>query len=339
MSFRQRIYAGISGLVLTLLLLLFTTDSPLSAISAFFITPFSNPFYLFGLIALSLYLLLGGSAIISGFKAGGFNLGGEGQIYAGMFAGSIIAQLLPYESGYVGSLLILLSAAMSGAFIAYLSALMRKYFKVPELLSSYLLSRGIIIFLDFLLSGPLRDTASNLLAGPKISEAFLFDSLFASRMHMGLLLVPLLFILVHRLLSKSLWAQETDISGENTFLAITSGIHADRRKIEAFSLSGLLFGLIGGFILLGPMGRAMVGSSGGFGWSAITAALLAGNKTKALIPAALFLALLEQGSQSALVFSNFKFEVSFIIQGIMLILLALPFTKKILKRDGGQDAL
>lgn len=339
MRLNQRIYAGAAGLGLTLALLLLTTDSPVLAVTAFFITPFSNPFYLFGMLALCLYLLMGGSAIISGFKAGGFNLGGEGQIYAGMFAGSVIAPLMPQQAGYAGSFFILLTAAISGGFIAYISSLMKKYFKVPELLSSYLLSRGIIIFLDFLLSGPFRDTSSNLLAGPKLSEAFLFGSFFASRMHWALLVVPLLFIILHRLLSKSRWAQESDIAGENPFLALTAGIDADKRKIEAFSFSGLLFGLIGGFILLSPIGRAMVGSSGGLGWSAITAALLAGNNTKALIPAALFLALLEQGSQSALVFSNFKFEVSFIIQGVMLILLALPYTKIILKRDGGQNAV
>ena len=92
--------------------------------------------------------------------------------------------------------------------------------------------------------------------------------------------------------------------------------------------SGALSGLAGFFAAAGTYGMAYAGFSGGLGWTAIAAALIAGNEPLALIPASLFLAALKAGSDAALLKAGFGFETAAFIQAAALLLAALPLGRR-----------
>jgi simple sugar transport system permease protein len=90
------------------------------------------------------------------------------------------------------------------------------------------------------------------------------------------------------------------------------------------AVSGALAGLTGFFAAAGTYGMTYQGFSGGLGWTAIAAALIAGNEPLRLFPAALILGWLKAGSDSALLQSGFGFETASFIQAAALFLAALP---------------
>ena len=67
----------------------------------------------------SLYMIAGCGAAIS-IKSGEFNLGGEGQIYAGGFICAIILTSLPVPS-FVAILLALFAAFFTSALLTFIS--------------------------------------------------------------------------------------------------------------------------------------------------------------------------------------------------------------------------
>ena len=80
--------------VLVILLILLLSAAPAKAIFAFFIGPFTNSYYLGNMLNAAVPLVFTGLGISIAFKASVFNLGGEGQIYAGGLAATAVCLAL-----------------------------------------------------------------------------------------------------------------------------------------------------------------------------------------------------------------------------------------------------
>ncbi|MGA2479509.1 MAG: ABC transporter permease, partial [Spirochaetia bacterium] len=157
--------AGLTGLALTLgisfglviLLMLLLSAAPSKAIFAFFIGPFTNSYFLGNMLNAAVPLVFTGLGIAIAFKASLFNLGGEGQIYAGGLAATAVCLALPAANGYLGWALSLVAAMLLSGAIAGLSGFFRMRWNANEMISSFLLSAAVILVVNHFITGPLDD--------------------------------------------------------------------------------------------------------------------------------------------------------------------------------------
>jgi simple sugar transport system permease protein len=324
----------LSGALLIPALIIFAGSSdPGKSIAAFFIGPWSNPWFLGNTLDSAALLLTASLGAAFAFKGGCFNLGGEGQIYLGGCAAAAVL-LAPSVPGLSGPVLLTLAgcaAFAAGAFMGGLSGLLRRNTGANELISSFLLSAALIPAGDFLIAGPLRNRQGNLLASAAFSHDRLLPKLLPpSALSVSCLIALFLVALAHLFIHHTAAGYRFRIAGSSPELALFGGIAPEKRFVPAMTVSGALAGLCGFFAAAGTYGMAYTGFSGGIGWTAIAAALIAGNEMLALVPASLFLAVLKSGSDAALLQAGFGFETAAFIQAAVLLLAALPLGKRIL---------
>ena len=84
-------------------------------------------------------------------------------------------------------------------------------------------------------------------------------------------------------------------------------------------LSGSLHGLCGFFAVTGTHFTCHSGFYSGFGWNALTAALIAGKNPLMLIPSVLVLSFIYTGCEKTVLTGSMNPDMTFIIQAVILL--------------------
>jgi simple sugar transport system permease protein len=319
-----------AAVLLIMLLIAFNVPAPGKTMGAFFIRPWSSAWFAGNTLDSIALLLTASLGFLIAFRGGCFNLGGEGQIYIGGIAASAV--LLSgggAGTGGDGALLILaaLSAAAAGGAMGALSGILKKCFGADELITSFLLSASLTPLGDYLITGPLRDPAGNLLATPRFADSRrLIRLLPPSSLSLSLVFALLLLFAGWIFINKTSWGYRFRIAGADPGFARFGGIAPERCWVPALTVSGALGGLAGCFAVAGTYGLCHLGFPGGLGWNAVAVALIARNRPLALIPAALIFGWLKAGSDAALLSQGLKLETTAFIQAAALLLATVRFT-------------
>ena len=275
----------------------------------------------------SFYMVAGSGAAIS-MKAGEFNLGGEGQIYAGGFTAAL---LLAKMSGLPAGLAVpfsLFTAALISATLSFLSALLRKYRGADFLLTSFIISSAVIPLINGLIAGPFRGNTGNLLATPFINKSFrLARILPPSSLNISFFAGIVICILGWLFLFRTKLGQKTCIYGISREFALYSGISEKTVTFTSALTGGALHGLCGAFIVLGTYYTCHSGFYAGIGWTGLTAAMLAGANPLFVIPSSIFLGALTTFINSFTLHHNVGYDLGAIIQALIMFLVAIPFLK------------
>lgn len=321
---------SLSGILITaaaslfavVLFILIFSRSPWEAVRYFFTGPFKNR-YLFGnMINSSVPLIFAGLGISVAFRASLFNLGGEGQIYTGAVAAAAVALFGPKVPGGYGILLSLLTAGTAAGLLSMLSGVLRVKWNVDSMISSFLISGAVVHVVDYLITGPMDDPSSSLLSTSAVGAEYFLSYIFLpSKLNTSLLFALLFTAGTGFLVYSTKWGYEMRITGANRGFAGYGGVDVSRYITTPLFISGFLHGLGGGFAVLGTYHMAIKGFTSGIGWSAIAAALLAGNNPYAVVPAALFLAYLKAGASAAMQYSDVTMEISLAVQAVVYFLI------------------
>lgn len=300
--------------------ILLAADDPAAAFRAFFLSPFARPAVLANLIEQAAAPCLCALGIALVFRSGDFNLGGEGQAYAGGTAAVLFLLALPALPGPVGLAGGLLAGAAAGAAVGLPSAASRRNLGVDVLLSTFLVSQAAVLILDWAIAGPLRDPSSNLIATPVVAAAYRLPRLFPPS---GLSFAPLLAgaaaLCLDRFLRVSRRGMELSLYGRNPSFASSIGFRVRAYAFWPLIASGALNGLAGALLALGANGRAVRGMTGGIGWNGISIALLAGSDPRWILPAALFFSWLETGSRQASILAGISVDVGTVAKALVLL--------------------
>ena len=312
--------ATLSIILATTVLLLFAADFR-SALWQFFVEPFSSRYFFGNYIADTVPLIIAGLGVSIAFRSRNFNLGGEGQLYAGALAGAVLALHISEAFGPSAVwILVAFIGAFIGAMIGTISGLLKAYWQVSEMISSYLLSAIIINISDFFITGLLQDRTSNFQTTAQIPSEFLLPRIFApSKLDISIWFALFLILFFQILSKKSKIGFELMVCGENEEFAQYCGISVRAYNIAAMAISGGLYGLSGALLVIGPQGRVMRGFSSGLGWSAISVALLAQGSELAILPSALFIAFLKAGSDHVMIGSGVPSEIISILQAAAML--------------------
>lgn len=326
------------AVLIAAVLLVIGSDAPGSGLHSFFIAPLGNRYYLGNMLSTAGLLLLGALGVSISFRAGMFNIGGEGQVYLGSLVGALVALSLPSAPRLVGQLAVLAAGAVAGGVLAATSGLLRRYVGLPELITSFLLSGATMPLIDAVIIGPARDTGRSLLATRAIPESFRLRRLLPpSELTLSLLLALLIAALVFVLLFRTTKGYELRITGQNPQFALYSGVPVGRMQVLSMTLSGLLHGVAGAAVVLGTHHAAIQGGTAGLGWNAIAVALIGRLHPLLCIPAALAFAYLEAGSRASMLHTAFTFELVWILQAVILFLVTAQITLPVLRNRRGRS--
>lgn len=309
------------ALVLTVLLILLSAPERGKALVSFFITPWSSPWFLGNTLDYTVLLMTAALGVSFAFKGGTFNLGGDGQIYLG---GLVSAVILLSDKTSLGLELLVAAALGSlavGALMGGLSGFLKRYFAADELITSFLLSASLTPVADYLISGPLRDPSSSLLATERLPETErILRLLPPSTLNASLFFALALAFLLRIFFSRTAVGYRFRVAGASPSFALYGGFPPRTYWVPAMAVSGAIHGLTGFFAVAGTYGVCHRSFSGGLGWSAIAVALIGRNNPLAIIPAALVYGWLKAGSDAAVLSVGLDFDTSAFIQATVLIL-------------------
>ncbi|MDR2602324.1 MAG: ABC transporter permease [Spirochaetaceae bacterium] len=240
--------------------------------------------------------------------AGLFNMGIEGQMYAGGFAS---AACFPFFSAFLpeGPVFTVLGAAAAaagaGALLGFLCGFLKKICGANELITTFLLSAAVFPVIGYLIGGPFRGVEGSLLATAKLPDSVRFARILPpSNLNVSVFASIVLLFCCRFFVNETAPGYRMRLCAEAGAFAAYAGIGGGGARknywLYALSFSGALAGLAGFFAVYGSAGLCHQGFTGGVGWAAITTSLIARGKFAALVPAALFYSLLKFSADAAL---------------------------------------
>jgi simple sugar transport system permease protein len=196
---------------------------------------------------------------------------------------------------------------------------------VPILVSSLLLNFIATGFVSYMINFPMLEVGGARSQTAMIAEASRLPRLAASgTLHSGLFLIAAVFVAVTFVLRRTVSGYELRMFGANRDFAVAGGINPARLTLVTMFASGAIAGLVGAIQVLGFHYRLIQGAltGPGFAWTGVMAAILAGNDPVGVVVSSLFFAAVDTGASGMERATNVPFELSFILQAIIILLVA-----------------
>lgn len=299
-------------------IIILTSKNPLTAIRWFYLGPVSNIYFFGNMLSGSIPLILTGLGALIAFSSATFNLGLDGQLYFATLCATYVA-LYFTKANIVTTLL---TAFVTGGLIGFFCGLLKVFFKVDELLSSFLIGQALIHVTDYFLNGPLRDPLAGLSASKYINGSMMFSKILPpSDLHTGIFIAVALAVVIYLIMQFSTFGYQVKVTGSSHDFASYGGIKVWKIWLLTLFLSGGMAGLGGIVDVLGVHGRMVKGFSFGYGFNGIAVALIARNNPIFVIPSALLFSYLEIGAQVSSIMSDITPEISKIVQSTIFYLI------------------
>jgi len=210
------------------------------------------------------------------FRMALWNIGAEGQLYAGAMAATGLALSFPDAPALMLLPAMVAAGMAAGALWALIAAIPRAWLGANEILTTLMLNYVAIFFSEYLIHGPWKDPAGfNFPLSPAFSEAARLPSFGDTRIHAGILFALAAAAVLTVALRKTTWGYEVRLIGSNPVAANYAGVSIPRHILIALAVSGALAGLAGMAEVSAITGRLQYGLSPGYGYSAIIVAWLA----------------------------------------------------------------
>lgn len=269
-------------------------------------------------------LVLGGLAVAFAFKAGLFNIGGQGQL----LLGAVFSAWVGFRFGlpaFVHIPLALLVGAVVASTLGALAGLLKATRGTHEVISTIMLNFVAANLAEWLVSrdGPWTDPDGQAIARTPLIQSSAEFPRFGG-LPTGFLVAVLAAVVVWWIVRRSTLGFEVLTVGANSKAATYAGIGVTKITILAMTISAFLAGLGGAVQTLGVNSRFEPGFNAGLGFDGITIALLARTNALAVIPAALLIGAMDAGSTLMQSRTDVEPEVISVIQAFILFFVAAP---------------
>jgi simple sugar transport system permease protein len=243
-------------------------------------------------------LLLTGLGVAVAFRAGVWNIGAEGQLYAGALAAVWVALAAEGMPAWVLLPAVVLASAAGGAAWAWIPAFLKLRRGVGEVITTLLLNFVAMHLTGWMVNGPLQESRGVFSQTDEIAAAARLPLLVpGSRLHWGFALAVLLAVAIWMVLRWTAFGFRVRALGASPDAAVAAGrVDAGRLTYGVFLLSGALAGLAGGVQVSGVTYVLYEGLSPGHGYTAIAVALLAGLHPLGVLASGTFFGALEAGA-------------------------------------------
>jgi ABC-type uncharacterized transport system permease subunit len=272
-------------------------------------------------------LVFTGLSVALGFRAGLFNIGGEGQVIAGGLAAGFVGFSVHGLSGFVELPLALLAGFVAGALWGFVPGLLKARTGAHEVITTIMLNYIALYLTFYFLSTKLfqRPGRSDPIS-KVVDSAAILPSLAGVnlRLHAGVIVAVLIAIAVYFLLWRTTLGFEFRAVGANPEASRAAGIGVGRVIVFAMSLAGGLAGLAGANIILGVQLSVAPGFSSGLGFDGITVALLGRGNPAGVVAAALLFGGLRAGAVQMQAATSTPVDLVQVIEALVILFVAAP---------------
>ncbi len=286
-------------------------------------------------------LILGGLSVGLAFRAGLFNIGGQGQVVMGAVCAGFVGFHWHLAPG-LHLVAAILAGMAGGAAWGGLAGLLKAKTGAHEVITTIMLNYIAVYFLAYLLSvkgfqaPPYGQAISNRVFKSAQLPPLLGGSV---RVHGGLILALLSAWFIYWLIEKSTLGFRLRAVGANQFASRTAGMDVGNSYITVMLIAGALCGLAGVSQILGTNSQLTGDIDAGIGFDAITVALLGRANPKGIIAAGLLFGALHAGGTQMQSATGTPIDLVQVIQSLIVLFIAAPMLVRVMFRLKGPSSV
>ncbi len=301
-------------------IVLVTGNNPLSAYSALIGGAFGSATGLGRTLLYTTPLIFTGLAVAVAFRAGLFNIGGEGQL----FIGAVTAAWLGVSLGGLGFLAIpiaLAACVITGFMWGSIPGFLKVYFGAHEVITTIMLNFVAINLAYYLAQHPLRQQGP--LPG---TESIPYEvripliGLGLGRTNYGLAIAILAAFVVYLILWRTGLGFRIRAVGLSPGAAGYAGMSIGVNTVLALAIGGSLAALGGGVEIMGVYGNMDVPFVTNLGFNGIGVALLGRNHPVGVVLGALLFGSLTSGAQEMQFVTDVPLQLASVLLAVILLL-------------------
>jgi simple sugar transport system permease protein len=251
-------------------------------------------------------LVLCGLAVAFAFRCGMFNIGGQGQYLAGLYAALIFGSYWAGIPGVAHIVLCIVVAILAGAIWGGIAGFLKATTGAHEVISTIMLNWIAIAVGGYLfgISGPFASSANAPISNNIVESVHLpvfWGDPQLQGLHIGFFIAIGALFVFRAILDRTTLGFEVRAVGFNPEAARYAGINVKRNYFLAMAVSGSFAGLAGALDMLGVqfnLATSNIQVVSQVGFLGIAVALLGRNTTVGVFLAALFFAALTTGTAS-----------------------------------------
>ncbi len=184
-------------------------------------------------------LLLIAASLTMAFRAGIWNLGGDGQfLLAAVIVAALAPALVPYLPVWAVLVLCLVLAAAIGAIWSVVPALLRAYQGVNEIITTLMMTFLGVSLANVLVKLVFCDPTTTVPQTRTLAVADRLPKLFGTRISSGLVIGLVAVLAVHVVMTRTAFGLRLRVVGANARTAIHAGLPVPRLTVAVFALSG-----------------------------------------------------------------------------------------------------
>jgi len=274
-------------------------------------------------------LICAGLGVGLAFRAGLFNIGGQGQAICGATLAAYVGfswHLPPGLHLLVAIAAGILGGAVWGGIVGWLKARAGAHEVIVTIMLNYI-AAGLLAYL--LTTGAFQRPGRTDPISPVVDWNATMPRLEGGQLHLGFGIALVAAVVVWWVLDRSTIGFAIRAVGANPHAAATAGMSVARTTIITMSLAGALAGLAGVQAALGPtaagtpvpLSQGIVGS---IGFDAITVALLGRSKPLGTVLAGLLFGALHAGGLAMQSVAQTPLTLTTVLQALIVLFVAAP---------------
>jgi len=273
-------------------------------------------------------LIAAGLGVGLAFRAGLFNIGGQGQMLMAAAAAGYVATAwdLPFPLHLIAALI---AGVVAGAIWAGIAGLLKARTGAHEVIVTIMLNHIAFYLLAWMLAtqGLLQAPGSNNPKTAPMAETAVLPLILGPmyKLHLGFLLALVAVAITWWLLERSSLGFRFRAVGENPAAARTAGISVGRMYFTVMLIAGALVGLAGVSQVLGTEPKGFSGGiDAGIGFDAITVALLGRSRPLGILWAGLLFGAFKTGGFTMQASQGVPIEIVLVVQSLIVLFIAAP---------------
>lgn len=319
---------------------------PIGSFAALFNGAFGKPKYISNVIIKATPLLLTGSAVAFAYKAGLFNIGGEGQYIAGTVLAVVVGSQINLPAPLQIPIVILVGT-LGGAVLGGLVGWLKARFGIHEVITSIMFNWIALYLNNFVVQTDLFHKANSTATVPVNDSSFTMllpnwkvskegmnalsgipwfkEMLVKTDMNVGIIVAIVAAVFIWWLLTRTKVGYEIRAVGLNKDAAQFAGISVEKNVVLCMVISGALCGLAGALTITGtsPHSISTLAAFENNGFNGLSVAFIAGCSPIGCIPASFLFAGLIYGGQSVQQVMGAPTEIINIMIGTIVFFMAL----------------
>ncbi len=263
-----------------------------------------------------------------------FNVGGEGQLYLGAMAATVVGVVFAHLSPVLLLPLVIVAGVGAGALWGWIPGELKVRLGVDEVVSTLMLNFIALLITSYLVNTSMRDTTAYGAVSWRIPEAVWLPGIPGlPRATIGFPVAVVLAIVSWIVLFRTEWGANLRAAGTNLRFAEAIGIAAKKQVVDAMIVSGALAGLAGAIYVLGIGHRFEQNFSPSYGLIGLTVGLLARVHPIGALATALFYAMLLNGAAYMQIAADVPRSLVSLLAGLLVLFMTVR------PRAGSQESV